>query len=182
MAGRELRIVDTSIVAGLQQGTAFFASTCLLAIGGCFALLGSIDDVARLYDDLSITTSLSPALWEAKLLGLASIFAYSFFKFGWAYRLFNYCSIIIGAVPSEAARDDPEMLDQIERAGKINSLGGRHFNAGLRGIFFGLGYMGWFLDSTIFLISTTLTVGVMIRRQYFSTTRKVLIEGRNVGE
>ena len=33
------------------------------------------------------------------MIGLILILAYSFFKFGWSYRLFNYCSILIGAVP-----------------------------------------------------------------------------------
>ena len=36
MAKRDLRMIDTSIIAGLQSGTAFFASTSLLAIGGAF--------------------------------------------------------------------------------------------------------------------------------------------------
>ena len=45
MARRELRMIDTSIMLGLQQGTAFFASSALIAIGGCFALLGASDQV-----------------------------------------------------------------------------------------------------------------------------------------
>ena len=45
MATRELRVIDTSILAGLQQGTAFFASTSVFAIGGCFALMNASDQV-----------------------------------------------------------------------------------------------------------------------------------------
>jgi hypothetical protein len=37
-ARRDLRMIDTAIMAGLQNGTAFFASTTIFAIGGCFAL------------------------------------------------------------------------------------------------------------------------------------------------
>ncbi len=36
---RETRMVDTQIMASLQNGTAFFASTSLLAVGGALALL-----------------------------------------------------------------------------------------------------------------------------------------------
>ena len=43
MLSRDLRMIDTAIMAGLQQGTAFFASACIFAIGGCFALLGSAE-------------------------------------------------------------------------------------------------------------------------------------------
>jgi uncharacterized membrane protein len=99
MAQRDLRMVDTGIMSGLQQGTAFFASSCIFAIGGCFALLGSADAVMEVLGDLPATSVAARPVFEAKVLGLVAILSYAFFKFGWAYRLFNYCSILIGAVP-----------------------------------------------------------------------------------
>jgi len=39
MLGREMRMVDAQIVAALQNGTAFFASTSLIAVGGALTLL-----------------------------------------------------------------------------------------------------------------------------------------------
>ncbi|RUY00548.1 DUF599 family protein, partial [Mesorhizobium sp. M7A.F.Ca.US.005.03.2.1] len=54
MAEREIRIVDTAIMSGLQQGTAFFASSSLIAIGGCFALLGASDRVLEVLSDLPL--------------------------------------------------------------------------------------------------------------------------------
>ena len=39
MLDREARMVDMQIMAALQNGTAFFASTSLLAVGGALALL-----------------------------------------------------------------------------------------------------------------------------------------------
>ena len=52
MLARENRIVDTQIVAALQNGTAFFASTSLLAIGAALAILQSTDAVMALFADL----------------------------------------------------------------------------------------------------------------------------------
>ena len=40
---RDLKMIDTQILSGLQNGTAFFASTSIFAIGGCFALLGQTE-------------------------------------------------------------------------------------------------------------------------------------------
>ena len=40
MISREPRIFDAQILASLRQGTAFFASATMIAIGGCLALLG----------------------------------------------------------------------------------------------------------------------------------------------
>lgn len=175
LAERDLRIVDTSILAGLQQGTAFFASSCILAIGGCFALLGSTDLVSGIYQDLPLDTKFSRGLFELKVLGLALIFIYSFFKFGWAFRLFNYCSILMGAVYQPKDAELEERRRQALQAADMNIIASKHFTAGLRGIFFALGYLGWFVSPYVFIITTVFIVLVLTRRQYFSRARQVLV-------
>jgi len=90
---RDLRMIDTQIMAGLQNGTGFFASSTIFALGGCFALLGATDRVMMVYQDLPVMLEGGRAAFELKVGGLAVIFGYAFFKFGWSYRLFNYCSI-----------------------------------------------------------------------------------------
>ncbi len=177
LAERDLRIVDTSILAGLQQGTAFFASSCILAIGGCFALLGSTDLVSGIYQDLPLDTKFSRGLFELKVLGLALIFIYSFFKFGWAFRLFNYCSILIGAVYQPKDGELEERRRQALQAADMNIIASKHFTAGLRGIFFALGYLGWFVSPYVFIVTTVFIVLVLTRRQYFSRARAILING-----
>ena len=175
LANRELRMIDTQIMSGLQQGAAFFASTSILAIGGCFALLGSTDIVFQIYQDLPLSKEFSRGVWEAKVLGLALIFAYTFFKFGWSYRVFNYCSVLLGAVPAPNEGDKETRDKEALRVAKMNIIGGRHFTAGLRGIFFAVGYMGWFIGPRFFIVSTVLVLLVLIRRQFFSNARKVLL-------
>ena len=44
MLDREARMVDMQIMGSLQNGTAFFASTSLFAIGGGLALLRATND------------------------------------------------------------------------------------------------------------------------------------------
>ena len=171
MAQRDLRMVDTSIMIGLQQGTAFFASSCILAIGGCFAILGSGDRVLGVLGDLPFATVQSRAEFELKILGLVVILAYSFFKFGWSYRLFNYCSILIGAVPIPNDRNADELEVSVHRAARMHVLAGMHFNAGLRGIFFSIGYLGWFIGPAVLAAATVLVVAVLVRRQFFSRAR-----------
>ncbi len=174
LADRELRIVDTSILAGLQQGTAFFASSSILAIGGCFALLGSTDLVSGIYQDLPIDARFNRGLFEFKVLGLTLIFIYSFFKFGWAFRLFNYCSILMGAVQQPKEVDAEIRRAQALQAAEMNIIASAHFTAGLRGIFFALAYLGWFVGAEAFILTTVFVVGVLTRRQYFSRARAIL--------
>lgn len=176
MARRELRMIDTGILAGLQQGTAFFASSSLLALGGCFALLGASDRVLILLADLPLAGAPERAVFELKVIGLIGLLSYSFFKFGWSYRLFNYCSILIGAVPLRDETDRAEEMERaIKRAATLNVLAGKHFNAGLRGTFFAIGYLGWFVSPIFFMLTTLLLVCVLVRRQFFSAARRAVL-------
>jgi uncharacterized membrane protein len=43
---RDLRMIDTSIVANLSNSSTFFASTTLLILGGLLALLGTTEKVS----------------------------------------------------------------------------------------------------------------------------------------
>ena len=177
MAKRELRMIDTSIMSGLQTGTGFFASTSLFALGGCFALIGQSQQVLTVLSDIPFIHQPERGVFELKIIGLTCLFAYSFFKFAWSYRLFNYCSILVGAVPpaSDAERD-PQAIDAaVNRAARMNILAGKHFNAGLRGIFFSIGYLGWFISPLIFALSSLLVVIVLLRRQFFSEARRTIL-------
>jgi uncharacterized membrane protein len=177
MARRDLRMIDTSIMVGLQQGTAFFASSALIAIGGCFALLNASDHVVAVVSDLPVGVQPSRQVFEVKVFGLIAILGYAFFKFGWSYRLFNYCSILVGAVPMhrDGAEHVAEMETAIRRAARMNVLAGTHFNAGLRGIFFSIGYLGWFLNPAAFALTTCVLFAVLLRRQFFSEARKAVV-------
>jgi uncharacterized membrane protein len=184
MARRELRMIDTSILSGLQTGTGFFASTSLFALGGCFALIGQSQQVLGVLSEIPFINAPERGVFEFKIIGLSCLFAYSFFKFAWSYRLFNYCSILFGAVPPlvEADRDPVGFEAAIERAARMNILAGKHFNAGLRGIFFSIGYLGWFISPLVFALSSLLVVIVLLRRQFFSEARlTVLIDQAGPG-
>lgn len=178
MCFREVRIMDTSIMSGLQQGTAFFASTSLLAIGGGFALLDATDRILQVAGDLSIPVADSRALWEIKVLGLMLIFAYGFFKFGWAYRLFNYASIVMGAVPDRGRASDEDIRKMAAQAGELNVLAGRHFNRGQRAFFFSIGFLGWFAGPYVFAATTLAVLLVLIRRQFASRARAAVLSGQ----
>lgn len=165
---RENRIIDTQVMNGLQNGTAFFASTSLIAIGGSLTLLQSADRVVQIFADLPFATPTTRAAWEIKVIGLAVIFAYAFFKFGWSYRLFNYCAILIGAIPPHTEADKPETIAAAREAVRMNIVAGLHFNRGQRAFFFALAYLGWFISPWLFLIATAAVLTVMWRRQFAS--------------
>ena len=174
MLARQNRIVDTQITASLQNGTAFFASTSLIAIGGALTLLRSTDEMLAVFGTLPFGITTTRAEWEAKTLGLAIIFVYAFFKFAWSYRLFNYLSVLLGAAPPIEEKDTPEALAHARRAAKLSEEAGRHFNRGQRAFFLALGYLGWFVSPWVFMATTTAVLVVMWRRQLASPARRAL--------
>jgi uncharacterized membrane protein len=175
MLRREQRVVDTTILASLQNGTAFFASTSLIAIGASMALLQSGDAAISVFNDLPFTDKPTPVEFELKVLGLAVIFVYAFFKFGWSYRLFNYAAILMGAVPSRERAEEQVAIDAANRAADMNTAAAKHFNRGQRAFFFALAYLGWFLHAHIFIFTTLAALFVMWRRQYRSDALQGLV-------
>lgn len=174
MADREMRIVDTAILGALQNGTAFFASTSLIAIGGAATLLRASDEAVRLFSDLALDSTVTRGLWEVKVLGLIVIYGYAFFKFAWAYRLFNYSAILLGATPPASSPDADARRAAADRAARMNIVAGFHFLTGQRAMFFSFGYLGWFVSPLALAFTTTLIIAVIYRRQFASDALKAL--------
>jgi len=174
LLNRDARMVDMQIMASLQNGTAFFASTSLIAIGGALTLLRATSDAIAVLATLPINLSPSPALWEIKCVGLILIFIYTFFKFAWAYRLFNYVAILFGAMPPATERDTPEAEAHVLRTTLMFENAGQHFNRGQRAFFFALGYLGWFVSPWLLFITTAAVVIVIWRRQFASNARQAM--------
>ena len=165
---RDLRMMDMQVMGSLQNGTAFFASTTLLAIGGALTLLRATEEAMNVLGALPVGIRASAGLWEIKCIGLVVIFVYAFFKFAWSYRLFNYVAILLGAMPFAEKRDTPEAQSHVMRTTRLFQSAGRHFNRGQRAFFFALGYLGWFISPWILFATTTAIVIVMWRRQFAS--------------
>lgn len=172
MLDRDMRMMDVQIMASLQNGTAFFASTSLLAVGGALTVLRSGDEIQSVVEGLPFAVHTARGLWEIKAVGLVVVFVYAFFKFAWAYRLFNYVQILLGAMPAPSEKDTEEAEAHVVRSARLFEAAGRHFNRGQRAFFFALAYLGWFLGPLELMIATTAIVVVMWIRQFKSLARQ----------
>ena len=77
-------------------------------------------------------------MWEVKVVGLALIFIYGFFKFAWSYRLFNYGAILLGAAPPHEESALPHAKAFAKYTAQLFTDAGRQFNRGQRALFFAL--------------------------------------------
>lgn len=171
MVTRQPRIFDASIIASLRQGTAFFASACMIAIGGGVALIGNSDRLVGLATDLTIEAP--EVLVEVKIILTLAFLANALLKFVWAHRLFGYCSVLMAAVPNDAAA--PLAYPRAAQAAEINITAARNFNQGLRSIYFALGSLGWLLGPWALVGTTLAASAVMLRREFMSTSRRIML-------
>src|SRR6185503_9136529 len=97
-------------------------------IGGALTILRSSGEMIAIASHLPFGFEASRGLWEVKTIGLTVIFVYAFFKFAWAYRLYNYVAILLGATPFPAEKDTPEAEAHVLRTAGLFTTAGRHFN------------------------------------------------------
>lgn len=173
MLRRDNRIVDTNIIGNLQNGAAFFASTTIFALGGLIAALGSSEQAIGVLSTLPFGEPGRAETWRLKVLLLIAIMAYAFFKFAWTFRLQNYCSVVLGAIPieTEAGAENSALA---KRAGKVSALAARHFNRGLRAYFFALAALAWFVHPVLFMAAILYVLYVLHRREFRSKSLKAL--------
>lgn len=173
MLDRDVRMVDTQILGNLMRSMSFFASTTMFIIAGLVAVLGAREKAMAVLRELPFAVNSSSLLWDLKVLLLVAIFVYAFFKFTWAFRHYNYCLILVGAVPAHD-RLDEECYKIAERAARIATSTGRHFNRGIRAYYFGLAALGWFLHPIIFVVLTGWVALVLYRREHRSNLLETL--------
>jgi len=170
---REPRIFDSNILATLREGTTFFASASMIAIGGALALIGNTESLLGVAQDLTLETG--PAIvWEIKLLVVLLFIANGFLKFVWAHRLFGYCAVVMASVPNDPAAAQSRV--RARQAAEINITASRSFNRGMRSIYFALAALAWLLGAVALVGAVLLTVFVLWRREFASQSRTVLLE------
>lgn len=168
---RQPRIFDATVIESLRQGTAFFASASLIAIGGGLAMIGNVGTVTNLAGVLSVEAD--PTTVPLKILLVVGLLANALLKFVWSNRLFGYCSILMAAVPNDP--EDPLAYHRAAQAGEINITAAKSFNRGLRSIYFALAALGWLVGPLGLACATVAAGTVLMRREFASRSREVML-------
>lgn len=171
MVTRQPRIFDATVIESLRQGTAFFASACMIAIGGGVAVIGNSERLVGLASDLTLQSG--GVLVEVKIILVLAFLSNALLKFVWANRLFGYCSVLMAAVPNDIAH--PQAYPRAAQAAEINITAARSFNRGLRAIYFALAGLGWLLGPWALIATTVAASGIMLRREFASDSRRVIL-------
>ncbi|MFN2323911.1 MAG: DUF599 domain-containing protein, partial [Trueperaceae bacterium] len=142
------------------------------------ALLGDVDRLIGVADDLTSVTD-PVFVWEVKILAIVAFLANAFLKFVWSNRLFGYCAVLMGAVPNTA--DDPAAAVRAGKAAEVNITAARGFNRGLRSLYFALAAAAWIVGPAALLLAVAITLAVLLRREFASESRAVLMRPDRTG-
>jgi len=175
MATREIRIVDSALLGGLQNGSSFFASTSLICLGGLLAMMGQADRLADVADSMPFAHPSGPDAFRIRLIAPVAMIMFSFFKFAWAQRLFGYCAVMIGATPERRPGNEAEVLAAARDAGELNWLAARSFARGLRGLYFTLGSLAFLIGPLALIASASAVALMIIRREFRSESRAAML-------
>lgn len=172
MVTRQPRIFDSAVLQTLREGTSFFASATMIAIGGGLALLGEPTRLSGIARDLGQGTA-PDFVWEVKLTVSVLLLASAFLKFVWSHRLFGYCAVVMASVPNDP--EDPTALPRAAKAAEINITAARSFNRGLRAVYFAMAALAWLAGPVALALATLVTLVVLWRREFASHSRAALV-------
>ncbi len=167
---REDKSVDATTLGNLMRSVSFFASTSILIIAGLIPLLTYGDKIINFVSDITFLGGKSEVAYELKILLLIIIFIYSFFKYTWALRQYNYASILI-FTPIDSHED---YNNAVIRNAKILANAARHFSMGIRSYYFGTVALSWFLSPYLLICSSILVFLINYRREYLSKALDII--------
>ncbi|EYD77316.1 hypothetical protein Rumeso_01023 [Rubellimicrobium mesophilum DSM 19309] len=170
---RDNRIFDAQIMASLRQGTAFFASTAILAVGGILALIGNVEPLTGFAQEIGQREA--PALlWQVRLIPSALLLTHAFLKFVWSNRVFGYASVTMGAVPSDPTH--PKAMPRAMRAAELVIRAALNFSRGLRSMYFALASLAWLAGPLFLALAALMVTGFLTVREFASVPRDILEE------
>ncbi len=174
---RDNRVVDGVVVQNLSTSPSFFASTTILIIGGLLAVLSANEQANELLRGLPFAARTSLIVFDMKVVLLAAIFVYAFFRFTWSLRQYSFGALLVAAAP-----DHKSWLDETQRnafagrAGRVMGLAAETFNDGLRAYYMAFAVTAWFFSPWAFIAGTAGVVWVLYRREFHSDVLAVLAE------
>ena len=169
---RDPRIFDITLIDSLRQSAGFFISGAMIAIGGGVAMIGNTTTLQGLAQDL--TLGAETAQLRIKLIVVVAFLGNALLKFVWSHRLFGYCAIMMAAIPNDYT--NPMARPRADQTAEIIITAARSFNRGLNAIYFALAGLAWLIGPKALIYAVILTTFVLIRREFASRSRAVMMQ------
>lgn len=156
-------IVAVQSFRNIHMAASFLASSSIVFIGSILYLIFNIEQTAGIVTGRG-TITIEDYLVFIKLTSLIIIFLMSLLNFSLCIRLLNYLVIMVGASPD--AIEETMGMSAVDYITKMFSTSGIHYTFGIRGFYFTVPLMGWFLGPLAFSVLTFLVLILCLRLDY----------------
>jgi uncharacterized membrane protein len=167
-ASRRDNPFDAILSGNIMGSVSFLASTAVLLILAIFALFGQVPALMEALNSLSLERVYTVADVQLHLLVMLAMFVLAFFAFTLSLRQFNHFCIMLGAMDHSEPTSDEE-LDAITR---MNALGAKNFNSGIRAYYFSVATVAWFVSEWLPIAACVATILILAHREFFSSSHR----------
>lgn len=164
--------LDALLASNLMSSVSFFASTTVLMILALFAVFGQIPALMGAIRQLQPEGFITTRDLEFHLVSIQIMFILAFLTFTLSIRQFNHFCVMLGAA-DHLEKSDAREIDAIA---KLNSLGARYFNQGIRAYYFSVAALTWFISPIVCIVASLLITVFIVHREFFSAARQIIAD------
>lgn len=177
--------VDSELLGSLERQVSFLASTSLIILASLVTVLGTASDMFMNASSLWFVSDQTQGEVQMKMLVMICIFIYSFFTFTWSIRQYGFCFILFGSSfqtvkyykEEENYRASLPNRD-FEAMAKVLDRAAHSYNYGIRAYYFAMAALAWFINDWFFMAACAVTMLVLYRREFLSSSLKALASAR----
>jgi len=159
---------DAILSGNIMGSVSFLASTAVLLILAIFAVFGQVPALMAALDSLSLDRAYTVLDVQLHLVVMLAMFVLAFFAFTLSLRQFNHFCIMLGAIDHSA----PISEEEIDAITRMNALGARNFNSGIRAYYFSVATVAWFVSEWLPLVTCAITIMILAHREFFSSSHR----------
>ncbi|MBF0679455.1 MAG: DUF599 domain-containing protein [Devosia sp.] len=167
-AARRETPFDAILSGNIMNSVSFLASTSVLLVLAVFALFGQIPALMDALKSLPSAHPITVSEVQIHLIVMLAMFVLAFFAFTLSLRQFNHYCIMLGALDHDRVTSDAE-IDAITR---MNALGAKNFNSGIRAYYFAAASVAWFVSEWLGVLACIATIVILAHREFFSTAHR----------
>lgn len=159
---------DAILSGNIMGSVSFLASTAVLLILAIFAVFGQVPALMAALDSLSLDRVYTVLDVQLHLVIMLTMFVLAFFAFTLSLRQFNHFCIMLGAIDHSA----PITEEEIDAITRMNALGARNFNSGIRAYYFSVATVAWFVSEWLPIATCIATILILAHREFFSSSHR----------
>jgi uncharacterized membrane protein len=167
-ASRRDNPFDAILSGNIMGSVSFLASTAVLLILAIFALFGQLPSLMEALNSLSLDRIYTSADIQLHLLAMLAMFVLAFFAFTLSLRQFNHFCIMLGAMD----HSEPTSEEELDAITRMNALGARNFNSGIRAYYFSVATVAWFVSEWLPIVASIATILILAHREFFSSSHR----------